>query len=178
MYTVYRLVPPRHGDQFNTHAMVNERLGPARSQHSENRMRLTRFEGSTRGTGSESRTGEKEICLSLSSRRGSLAKIKKIDPIDRCVSSPGARVERPLESTRRVDYNVVKAVRNTGVGGENGQTRIGPRIRDNPCILHTVEINILIFSLGRYAHRALLTRIETPKKKKLKSEWKKKQCKR
>ena len=37
-----------------------------------------------------------------------------------------------------------------------GNTELGPRIRDNPCILHTVEINILIFSLGRYAHRAVL----------------------
>lgn len=36
---------------------------------------------------------------------------------------------------------------------------------NNPCILNTVEINILIFSLGRYAHRAVLTRIEKSKKK-------------
>lgn len=88
---------------------------------------------------------------------------------------PDARVEQPLESARRIDYKiVVKAVRNTGVGGENGEkTENWPTIiRDNPCVLHTVEINILIFSLGRYAHRALLTRVEKKKQERKKmKQW-------
>lgn len=92
------------------------------------------------------------------SRYGSLVENQKsIQSIDAYPPRCAGR-EPPFESTRRVDYNVVKAVRNTGVGWRNRKwrNRIGPRIRDNPCVLHTVEINILIFSLGRYAHRALL----------------------
>lgn len=40
---------------------------------------------------------------------------------------PDARVERPVESARRVDCNVVKRrvrIYNTGVGGENGETEL------------------------------------------------------
>ncbi|KAL6256001.1 hypothetical protein P5V15_013236 [Pogonomyrmex californicus] len=51
---LYRLVPPRDTATSLTHTPWSTRLGPARSQHSENRMRLSGFEGSTRGTGSES----------------------------------------------------------------------------------------------------------------------------
>lgn len=99
-----------------------------------------------------------QLCLAYGSLVENQKSIQSIDAYPpRCAGR-----EPPFESTRRVDYNVVKAVRNTGVGWRNRKwrNRIGPRIRDNPCVLHTVEINILIFSLGRYAHRALLTRIE------------------
>lgn len=119
------------------------------------------FERSTRGTGSESRTGQ--LCL-VTAR---WLKIKKsIQSIDAYPPRCAGR-EPSFESTRRVDYNVVKAVRNTGVEWRNRKwrNRIGPRIRDNPCVLHTVEINILIFSLGRYAHRALLKLVLKKNKK-------------
>jgi len=126
-------------------------------------MRLyTGFEGSTRGTGSESPDG-KIFFLPLC---GSLVKIKirsnDRSASPRCAGRAASRIEQHGVSITIV----IKAVSNTGVGGEKRRNRIGPRIRDNPCVLHTVEINILIFSLGRYAHRALLTRVEKERKKK------------
>lgn len=68
----YRLVPPRHGDQFNTHAMVNETGARPLATHSEKSDETLRIRGiDPRNGGSESRTG------GSSSRRGSLVKIKK-----------------------------------------------------------------------------------------------------
>lgn len=63
---------------------------------------------------------------------------------------------------------VVKAVHvtDTGVGGENGETELAHEFAIIRAFYTSVEINILIFSLGRYAHRALLTRVEKNQKEK------------
>jgi hypothetical protein len=73
---------------------------------------------------------------------------------------PDARVEPALESTRR-DDNIVKPCVHTRAKVEKwSKQNLALEFAINPCVLHTVEINILIFSLGRYAHRAPLTRTE------------------
>jgi len=89
------------------------------------------------------------------SARGSLVKIKTVErTIDRCASSPMRGPSASAESARR--YRLLAGLSSMVRKKQEEATRIGPRIRENPCVLHTVEINILIFSLGRYAHRALL----------------------
>lgn len=113
---LYRLVPPRHGDASLT--PWSTRLGPARLQHGK------RSDGDYQIRGIDPRNGIGESDgRDVLPRCGSLVKIKNRSEKkqNRCVSSPDARVEQPLESTRRKSMcNVVKsrAVRyGKGVGG-------------------------------------------------------------
>lgn len=144
-----------HGDQFNTHAMVNETgARPLATQWKSDETTDSRDRPAER----DRRVGREILSV--------LVKIKTIQRSMRVLPMRGS--SNPLESTRRDDKIVRPCVIQGRKWRENKgiNTELGPRIRDNPCILHTVEINILIFSLGRYAHRAVLTRIEKPKKKK------------
>lgn len=98
MIFVYSIPPGAAATHTATsfkHTPWSTRLGPARSQHGENRMRLDGFERSTRGTGSESRTGGGEILPRPGENQN--------DPMRSIACPPDARVERPLESTRRDD---------------------------------------------------------------------------
>lgn len=118
-----------------THTPWSTRLGPARSQHTVKiTMRLRIREESTRGTGSESRAGGGRdlFPLRLAGENQKYRSTRVIPPV--------ARVEQPRESiaTRRVDYNRRKSrARNRhGRRWRKRRNRIGPRIRDNPCVLH------------------------------------------
>lgn len=98
MIFVYSIPPGAAATHTATsfkHTPWSTRLGPARSQHGENRMRLDGFERSTRGTGSESRTGEE----------GSSPVLVKIKTIrcDRLRVLPMRGSSGTLESTRRDD---------------------------------------------------------------------------
>lgn len=143
-----------------THTPWSTRLGPARSQHTtENRMRLSDL--GDRPAERDRRVGRDVNHVP----EGSLVKIKTIRRSMHIL--PDARVESTPESTRR-DDNIVKqpCVHTQGRKWKGGVNRIWPsNSRINPCVLHTVEINILIFSLGRYAHRAPLTRTEKNRRK-------------
>lgn len=147
---------------FNTHAMVNETgARPLATQWKSDETRYRIRE--TRPAERDRRIGrEREIEIETLSNV--LVKIKTICT-DRCASSRCA--SRATLSNRHgvmtrsarpcVNIKGRRKWREREREKKNGRnTELGPRIRDNPCILHTVEINILIFSLGRYAHRAVL----------------------